>query len=259
MCRNVRSFLTRLCRFAVLLLLLLSAVSLSASAAEQDVMQSELYGYDFDEKAGEVAILLDIDDAADGKVDLLPIMRDAAAKGANVLVDTSAVKIYFRKEAVAEYAACGGRMPLSLKKYSDAEELPSEIPFGESVCALRISYDEGLEIAPGDTLDVGKQDVMIRCRFKTAAADNIRTVVYRDDGSEVEALKCGFESGGVYFYPGTLSADLLYCILDSALPPSTPKLPFLLCLVLGVLLLLSAAVLVLLKTGKVKRWYLSRR
>ena len=61
MCRSVRCFLTRFFRLAVPILLLFSALSPAASAASVDVTQSQIYGYDFDEKAGEVAILLDID------------------------------------------------------------------------------------------------------------------------------------------------------------------------------------------------------
>ena len=250
--RTIALTLALLCAFALALPIF------SAETAGVEFEHRDLYSYKYDPNAHTVTILYDSVLAEQGELDILPLIKDAAEKQANFTLDLSSVKLSFDKASVAAFAQYEGKMHLVLQKIKRIEEMeafPYEVPFGENVYALRVSFGDAF-FSDGEPNEADLS-IRMRLRYTTKAADNIRVLAYDESGTATEH-KHGFESGTVYFDIDGAPTDMLYCILDSELPPSTPKLPYLLLCGLFVLVILSAVTIVLLKTGTLKRLYIGK-
>ena len=244
---------------AAVVLLLLFVLPINASADMYIETDAELptdtptetpapvYDTHYDEKIGELTVYMHIVNAERGTLDLLPVLRDAAEKSAAVNIDAGPVKVYVSKKAVPALVL-SGQETLIFKIEDLCPDEDAERDEGDTEMArYRVTIGDENADLPKDS---------IRLRFRYRAIDPTLSCAYAvgADGRET-ALRSAYLDGLVSFYPEAFGE---FVVREAPPEAGMPKTVLLSVGLFSLVLLASVILLVLLKTGTVRKLYLKR-
>ena len=230
-------------------LLLLTALPISATDSGEET-PPPIYDTHYDETAGELSVYMHIVNAERGNLDLLPLLREAAASKACVDIDAGPVKIYLSAPAVKALAESGkDTLILLIKDLSPEEVREPEEDAEERTEMLRY------RISIGDN-DVSLPSGSLRVRFRYKSTRPALSNAYRvtEDGTE-ELIKSVYVDNVLSFYTPTLGEFVVH---ERPIEKGVPKAVYLSLALSVSSVILSAALAVLIATGRLKRLYLKR-
>lgn len=247
---NTRNFIGRSLCLLFVALLLGTLVVLPAAATEILSFDTE-----YDEDKGQITVHMHDSYAEKGTVDLYSTVRETAERGASLYIDAGKVKLYLNAAAVKVLSDRNQPIPIFAKldkvaadsetsETSEGSDGSDETVHVETVTRVRVSL--------GD-VDLPSGSMRIRIRYTPEDPAAVRVFARYEDGRERE-LTAACEKAFVAFYPEDLGDGVEFLVTERPPESGTPKAPFLAALFLGAVLLASAVLLVLLKTGTLRRF-----
>lgn len=229
---------------------LLLSLSLPCFAAEEtSATPPPVYDTRYDETAGELSVYMHIVNAERGNLDLLPLIRDAAASKAGIDIDAGPVKVYLSQAAVAAFAASGkGKLIFLIEDLNKEPDRSDSTEESTEMLRYRVLIGDGSIPFPKSS---------VRIRFRYAADDPTLSSAYRVvDGGEERKLRSAYLDNVLSFYPDALGE---FVVREAPEEAGIPKTVYL-AVGLAALAVASSAVLtVLVLTGRAKRIYLKHQ
>lgn len=219
---------------------------------EKDLLSRNQKPYSFLYEEGEKEAFLQMHPiyAERGNVDLRDAFVQAREKGASMFLSIGSVKIYLTARLVSDVAERGDPVFLYIEKLSSEDEttdVEEETTADELPRDVIYRFDLGFPFS--------YRSVRIAVKHPTSNADKLNLIASDESGTET-VLKSAYDDSLASFFPKEEAFTLR--ITETPLPEKAPPIPLLLASILLLLVLGSVVLLVLIKTGRLKRIYLTR-
>lgn len=253
--------MTRTSRICTLLLifLLVLLTPLPTFAGEDDDLSigdevpapSKPYSYSYEEGDTQASLHMHKVYAERGNVDLLDAFVETAEHSASLYISFGDFKLHLTAKLVSDIAARGEPVMLYVKERTEES--------GDSSTDETLDADSGIPVDVVYDVDLGfefdRESIKIQIKHTTKHADRLRVLSINEDGAETE-LKSSYASALVTLFP--VDSAFTLRITEEPAAPGIPKILVLLFAVLFVLVALSVAACVLLRSGTLKRAFLRR-